>query len=228
MNRVLITGGTSFVGYWIAKKKPDDTFVYVMGQNKYNDMEWFGAKWDAIMHLAPITPTNVLEYAKKNNIRVLYASSGAVYHPENHARKQYIADKIKFEDECLDSGADVVIARLFTFCGKKLDNNKAITAFYEAARAGKPLVITGDGTTVRSYMHGSEMARWCWAILKNGKRGECYDVGSPKAITMLELAVQILAETRSKSDVLIGGDKDPMPYYLPEDLEKTQKLLSSV
>lgn len=226
MNKVLIVGGTGFIGYWIAKKKPADTSVYIMGQNKYSDMEWFGANWDYIIHLAPIAPTKVLECAKRNNARVLYASSGAVYHPENTARKQYIEDKNNFEQECIDSGVDVVIARLFTFCGKKLDNQKAITTFYEMARANLPIVITGDGNTTRSYQHGSEMARWCWAILKHGTSGEAYDVGSDTPITMLELAVQIIAETRSSSEIFLGMGKDPMPYYMPEDTEKTKALLN--
>jgi nucleoside-diphosphate-sugar epimerase len=228
MSRILITGGTGFIGYWLNKCRPSHAYTHIMGQSKYNSMEWFDTNWNAIIHLAPIAPTKVLECAKRNNARVLYASSGAVYHPENEARKQYREDKIKYEQECIDSGVNVVIARLFTFCGYKLDSNKAITTFYEAARENKPIVITGDGSTVRSYQHGQEMARWMWAILARGESGEAYDIGSDQPITMLELAANIIKETGSQSQIEIWGGKDPMPHYLPHDTAKTRKLLFSV
>jgi len=225
MDKILITGGTAFIGHWLKVTKPKGVNIYSIGRSKYDAMKWYDEKWDGIIHLAPVAPTKILECAKRNKCRVLYASSGIVYHPENEARKQYREDKIKYEQECLDSGADVVIARLFTFCGERLDDKKAITTFYKAARENKPLVITGDGDTVRSYMHGSLMAHWLWKILEYGEKRRAYDVGSDKPVTMLELASRIIEETGSKSGIIIAGDKDPMPYYMPEDTNKTKALL---
>lgn len=225
MDKILITGGTSFVGHWLKICKPKDIDVYCLGRASFDEMKWAGSKWDAIIHLAPIAPTLVLEYALTHKCRVLYASSGAVYHPENIVRKEYREDKIKYEKECLDSGADVVIARLFTFSGAKLDNNKAIVTFTEAAQNNQPLIITGDGFTVRSYMHGSDMARWMWTILMRGRSGESYDVGSDDPINMFHLAHDIIKLNNSKSQIIILGGKDPMPYYVPTETAKTKALL---
>ena len=222
MDKILITGATGFVGQWLTKTKPDNTVVYGVGRTKYEKMAWRSERWTSIIHLAPTPPTDILECAVWCGARVLYASSGIVYHPENTARVKYREDKLSGERECVESPADVVIARLFTFYGKGLDSNKAVTTFYNAGQQGIPLVITGDGNTTRTYMRGREMARWMWAILKHGERGEAYDVGSDFPITMLELA-RVYAQG---AEIIIQGGKDPMPYYVPEDTAKTIKLLT--
>jgi len=223
MANVLITGGTGFVGHWLRVTKPKDVIAYNIGRARYETMKWKSQKWDAIIHAAHVAPTDILTYAKEHKCRVLYVSSGVIYHPEFEPKYRKV--KIDGEQECLDSGQDVVIARLFTFCGERLDDNKAIATFYKAARANEPLVITGDGNTTRSYMHGSLMAYWLWKILERGEKRKAYDVGSDRPVTMLELAKRIIEETASKSEIRVCNGKDPMPMYLPEDLEKTRKVV---
>ena len=111
--RVLITGGTGFVGHWLTKNHPIDQsgngWLVNIGSGDYNTFEWMNHQWDLIIHAAPIDPCDVLSVAKRDNARVLYVSSGAVYHPENNT--EYRQNKIRWEQECLDSGVDVVIAR---------------------------------------------------------------------------------------------------------------------
>ena len=223
MPKVLITGGTGFVGHWMKHTAPAEMELVCIGRAEYNLWYWHKVKWDYIVHLAPIDPAKVLECAG-NHTRVLYASSGIIYHPENDT--QYRRDKMAWEQACLDSGAEVVIARLFTFYGDKLDGNKAYTAFSQAAKCGTPLEIWGDGNTVRSYMHGSEMGCWLWAILLKGKRGEAYDVGSDDPITMAELANNLVDKYQSESLIIRKYNKEPMPYYMPKNTAKTRKLLT--
>lgn len=230
MNKVLITGGTGFVGHWMRETQPDSlncfyegrTGYYYKGDSKevvlaYNSLDY-------IVHLAPISPEKVIKFATYNNARLLYCSSGIVYHPENNT--EYRRNKIKWEQECLASGVDVVIARLFTFYGEHLDEHKAYTQFTKAARQNSPIEIWGDGKTVRSYMHGYELGRYMWAILLHGFQAGVYDVGSNTPVTMLELAQQIKAQYNSSSEIVIKHGKDPMPYYLPPNMEKTRRLLT--
>ena len=217
---VLITGGSGFVGYWTLKTSPRGLGAAGLCRLSYDAGYWYDMRWDYIIHAAHVAPTRVLECAKRNNARVLYVSSGIVYHPEKLDDKQYRDEKLAWEQECQDSGVDVVIARLFAFYGEpNLSAHHAIVAFENAAKAGEPIHIFGDGSTVRSYMRGEEMGRWLWAILLRGARGESYDVGDDTPVTMLELA------RRFTDNIIIENGVDDMPHYLPPNTAKTRALL---
>lgn len=231
MNNVLVTGGTGFVGYWMQKTQPHNLDTCYIGRVCYAPNVWDELKWDLIVHLAPVAPTRALACARKFGSRLLYASSGIVYHPEWDT--EYRQAKLAGEAECLASGVDVVIARLFTFYGEKLSPDHAVVAFEQAAQRGEPLRIWGDGNCVRSYMSGEEMARWLWAILLRGKSGEAYDVGGDTPITILNLALKISEKYKDRqfpyfneSRVIVENRRpDPMPIYLPTDTAKTRALL---
>ena len=224
MDKVLVTGGTGFVGHWMRQTAPPDLRIRYIGKSDYELRHWKWMTWDYIVHLANISPYEVLEFSQPFGIRVLYASSGIIYHDENDT--EYRQNKLDWEKECLDSGVDVVIARLFTFYGEGLDDGKAYTQFVRAAQAGEPLKIWGDGSCVRSYMYGAELGRWMWAILLRGERGQTYDVGSDVPVTMLELAYGVILRYQSKSKIIMEPDHPvPMPYYMPRDTAKTKKLL---
>jgi dTDP-glucose 4,6-dehydratase len=119
----------------------------------------------------------------------------------------------------------VVIARLFSFWGDGLDDDKAQTIYTKRALKNEDISLRNNGKTIRTYMHGSEMARWLWAILFRGRKGEAYDVGSDTPVTMLELAQQIKRQYNSRSNIVTNGLRDPMPVYMPPYTEKTRKLL---
>ncbi|MFZ2456926.1 MAG: NAD-dependent epimerase/dehydratase family protein [Candidatus Altiarchaeia archaeon] len=87
----------------------------------------------------------------------------------------------------------IVTARPFAFIGpyQLLDKPWAINNFIRDSLIGGPIRILGDKETVRSYMYASDMAVWILRILANGKPGLTYNVGSPHAITLKELAEKI-------------------------------------
>ena len=219
----LVTGGTGFVGSWMRKTQPKDVDAVYLSHADYDNMLWESFTFSHVVHLANISPARVVAYCKRNDARLLYCSSGIVYHPENNT--EYRQNKLAWEKECLASGVDVVIARLFTFYGDGLDDNKAIVQFKKAAKEGKPLRIWGDGKTVRSYMHGRDLGKWMWAILLRGESGVAYDVGDETPVTMLQLAELCVAGKKPKPEIIIEGGKDPMPVYLPVNTAKTKRLL---
>lgn len=223
MNKILVTGGTGFVGKWMSLTQPDLTDVTYLNREQYQSGVWQKDVWDGIVHLAPISPASVIRVANRRNARLLYCSSGAVY----ERKGEYADNKRKWEHECLRDGRNVVIARLFTFYGDGLDANKAISRYTEEARQGATIIVRCDGNTVRSYMSGEEMGKWMWAILLHGKTGEAYDVGSDKPVTMLELARSINLAHGNKSAILLEFQPQECAYYMPRDVEKTRRLLDA-
>ena len=216
MNNVLITGGTGFVGKWMQKTKPANMTVTYLGREAYNsllDRNWKLFDFDGYIHLAPVSPYPAIVGAKWNHARLLYCSSGIVYHPEGDS--QYRRDKMAYELDVLASGIDFVITRLFTFSGEGLDGDKAISRYYKAAKENKPIQIWGDGSVVRSYMNGYDLGEMMWAIFERGENGKVYDVGSLEPITMLELAQFIIHTTNSSSKIEFIDKPTPVPVYLP-------------
>jgi len=89
----------------------------------------------------------------------------------------------------------VVVARPFAFMGpyQGLDKPWAVNNFLRDALLGGPIRITGDAETVRSYLYPSDMAFWLLCLLAAGVPGTAYNVGSPEAITLGDLAGRIAA-----------------------------------
>ncbi len=211
ITKVLITGGTGFVGYWMQQTKPAGILAGFRNHNDYAGF-WETSNWNAIVHLAPVSPARVLAYASRHKVRVLFASSGAVYKGTN----EYADNKRKWEQECLNSGANVIIARLFTFVGAHLKNLYAITNFIENAKRGKPLEVWGGGNSVRSYLYGEDLGRWMWKLLLEGhnyRDSGAYDVGGPTPFFILDLA-------RLVTDIIPASRRYTKPdypnsYYVP-------------
>jgi UDP-glucuronate decarboxylase len=97
-------------------------------------------------------------------------------------------------------GAPVIVfARGFALCGPwlPLDSAFAFGNFLGAAMRGRPVIVNGDGTPVRSYLYSGDMVVWLWTLLLKGANGRAYNVGSAHAVTIGELAHRVAA--------LVGG-----------------------
>jgi nucleoside-diphosphate-sugar epimerase len=104
----------------------------------------------------------------------------------------------------------VVNIRPFAFIGpyQHLDRPWAINNFIHDSLLGGPIRILGDGQTVRSYMYPSDMAWWILNILVHGTAGLSYNLGSPEAITLLELAEKIANQFPNPPKIVKGILKD--------------------
>lgn len=86
-------------------------------------------------------------------------------------------------------------ARVFAQIGPYLPLDKHFAAgnFILNALNNETIVIKGDGTAQRSYMYAADLAIWLWRILMRGGAGRAYNVGSERAISILDLARAIAA-----------------------------------
>ena len=159
----------------------------------------------------------VVEFAKATGCTSLvFTSSGAVYGPRNAPASEvdeycpttaYGKGKLTAEKLLVDSGLNVKIARCFAFVGPHLNRNihYAIGNFIQNCLDGKPIVINGDGTPLRSYLYADDLVEWLFAILDRGKIGRAYNVGSDHALSIRELAETVLGVLGSKSTIVVKG-----------------------
>lgn len=177
----------------------------------------------------------VLAAAARRGARVLYLSSGAVYGrldgparesqgPAVQPRQVYGAAKALGEALCGEAvssaGVEAVVARLFAFVGPRipLDAHFAAGCFLADALAGRAVTVRGDGRPLRSYLYAGDLPEWCWALLARGRSGEAYNVGSPAAVSIAELAATAasLGDPPLPVRVLGAPTPGPAPSYLPD------------
>jgi len=193
-------------------------------------------QFDAIIHAATSAVTTlsdeemtsvildgarrIVEFAKATGCpTLLFTSSGAVYGPRTSPSCEeddcapttaYGKGKLMAEKLLVGSGLNVKIARCFAFSGPHLNRNihYAVGNFIQNCIDGKPIVINGDGTPLRSYLYADDLVEWLFAILERGERGRPYNVGSDRAVSIRELAETVRAVLDSKSEIVVKGTPD--------------------
>lgn len=123
---------------------------------------------------------------------------------------------------------DLKLARLFAFVGPylPLDAHFAIGNFIGDGLAHRPLQVQGDGTAVRTYLYGSDLATWLWRILVHGTDRRAYNVGSEHAFSIGELAELVSRAFEPRPRVLIQGSPSATAghRYVPSTMRARQEL----
>jgi len=176
----------------------------------------------------------VLDFARQCHAkRFLFVSSGAVYGPQPpdlehipedfpcHPETEYGIAKYEAEQMCLDSGIETVITRCFAFTGPYLNRNIhfAIGNFIRDCLACRDIVIKGDGTPYRSYLYADDLVRWLFKAMFEGKPGRIYNIGSDRAVSILELAQTVREVLHSQNKIVVCQKPVPEcqpPRYVPD------------
>ncbi|MGD0481455.1 MAG: NAD-dependent epimerase/dehydratase family protein, partial [Terracidiphilus sp.] len=70
--------------------------------------------------------------------------------------------------------------------------------FIADALAGRNIAVRGDGTPMRSYLYGADLAIWLWTMLLHeslpGSNPHVFNVGSGEAISIHDLAQVVVEE----------------------------------
>jgi dTDP-glucose 4,6-dehydratase len=188
----------------------------------------------------------VLDFAiDKKVMAFLFTSSGAVYGatrsgeaggartafaestssgPDlSNPRNAYAETKRLAEVMCAVAaekhGLPVRIARCFAFVGPylPLDQHFAIGNFIGNALRGENIHIKGDGLAVRSYLYAADLAIALWQLLLQGDSRQAYNIGSPEAISIGDLARAVANAVAPQLRVEIAGAAVPgLDYYVPD------------
>jgi nucleoside-diphosphate-sugar epimerase len=174
----------------------------------------------------------VLDFAINAGVtRSLLISSGAVYGPQplgfSHipddaaiACQTQLASSAYGEGKRVmemlgslyqhQSGIESIAARCFAFVGPglPLDGHFAIGNFIHDALFADTIRVKGDGSVMRSYLYGADLAVWLLHLLANGQQGVSYNVGSDQGISIGELAFLV-------RDVLAPGKIVQIQNQLP-------------
>ncbi len=119
----------------------------------------------------------------------------------------------------------IVNVRPFSFVGpyQSFDAPWAINNFIHDIVNIQPIRIQGDGAAIRSYMYGADMAWWLLNILLRGRHGCSYNLGSPNAITLKELAGKIIKISGTESSInLSGAALNSKPSIFVPSVEREQ------
>ena len=176
---------------------------------------------------------NILKLAKKNDFRVVYASSSSVYgSPERIPIKEsdkknpinpYAETKLKKEQLAIkysEMGVKVIGLRYFNVFGKGQSKEYAgvLKLFLERIRDKLPPKINGDGTQFRDFVYVEDVADANIMSMDSDINHGFYNVGTNTSITIL-----VLAKTIIKSSGL-----DIQPIFGPALKGDVQRTIANI
>ena len=150
---------------------------------------------------------NILKLAKKNDFKIVYASSSSVYgnptripikeSDEKNPINPYANTKLKDEELAIkysEMGVKVIGLRYFNVFGKRQSNEYAgvLKLFLERIRDKLPPKINGDGTQIRDFVHVEDVVNANLMSMKSNVNCEFFNVGTNTSMTILDLAKHII------------------------------------
>ena len=190
---------------------------------------------------------NILRAARRNNTKVLIASTSEVYGkswkvpfkedgdivlgPTSRNRWSYACSKALDEFLALaynhSYGLPVVICRFFNTVGPRQSGRygMVLPRFINQALTGKPITVFGNGTQTRCFSLVSEVIDCVLALMdKPDAVGKVVNIGSTEEITILELARRVREISESDSEIVIV----PYDEAYPEGFEDMQRRVPDV
>ena len=191
---------------------------------------------------------NMLGLAKKNNAKILQASTSEVYgdpqvHPQNENyygnvntvgfRSCYDEGKrcseTLFMDYFREHKTKIKIVRIFNTYGPNMSVNdgRVVSNFINQAISESDITIYGDGKQTRSFQYIDDLID---AMIKVMDLPDKFvgpiNIGNPKEISMNNLAEIILSLTNSNSKIIFNNLPDDDPKKRNPDITLVKDLLN--
>lgn len=188
-----------------------------------------------ILETGSIGHRNLLDLARAQGARILFASSSEVYgdaevHPQvesyfgnvNTVGHRSCYDEAKRFGEALslsykiEHGVEIRMARIFNTYGPRMrpDDGRITPNFFIQALQGQPLTIYGDGSQTRSFCYVSDQVAGHYALMQSSE-SRPVNIGNPIERTVLEMAEAI--------NKLTGNTAPIRSLPLPENDPKMRK-----
>jgi dTDP-glucose 4,6-dehydratase len=186
-----------------------------------------------------------LGLAKAKNARFLLASTSEVYgdpliHPQpeaywgnvNPVGSRGVYDEAKRFAEAMTMAyhryhdVDTRIIRIFNTYGERMriQDGRAIPAFMTQAIRNEPMTVFGDGSQTRSVCYVSDLVEGIVRLL-NAPTHDPVNVGNPDEVSMLQLAEEIRALSKSSSPIEFRELPQDDPKVRQPDITRAQSLL---
>ncbi len=98
----------------------------------------------------------------------------------------------------------IIITRSNNIYGEMQFKEKLIPKFIDLLQTGKKVTIHGHGWTVRSFVHATDLCKALDLIIKIGKIGGIYNIGSENEYSVLQIATILIKKIKG-SQVLLGN-----------------------
>tara|TARA_Y100000592_G_scaffold20155_1_gene30935 strand:+ start:315 stop:1172 length:858 start_codon:yes stop_codon:yes gene_type:complete len=137
---------------------------------------------------------NVLEYARRNEIPVVYAGSSSFW--AGVYKNPYAFSKWQGEELCKMYekiyGLNVTICRFYNVYGDHMamsgEYRTVLPIFLEQCDKGHPLTITGDGEQRRDFTHVDDIVDAMIKVVQLNKWGSIYELGRGDNYSINEIA----------------------------------------
>ena len=176
---------------------------------------------------------NILGLAKKNNSKVLQASTSEIYgDPLQQTQKETYNGNVNpigyrscydegkrcsetlFMDYFREHKLKIKIVRIFNTYGPNMsvDDGRVVSNFINQAIKEKDITINGDGQQTRSFQYIDDLIEGMILMMNSDDSfiGPV-NIGNPREITIKDLALKVLKLTKSNSSLIFQNlpDDDP-------------------
>jgi len=188
---------------------------------------------------------NVLDACLENNItKIIATSTAAVY--QNTSTKTilnetspveplspYGISKLQMEKKIVDFASihkiPAIILRLFNVygIGQSLEYAGVITKFKENIQNNSPLIIFGDGSAIRDFVHVDDVVDSIILSISHSKNFIC-NIASGTSTSVSDLAKTIISLSHKDTKILYNPSRSGEIMFSIADISKAKKTLNFI
>ena len=188
---------------------------------------------------------NMLGLAKKNNAKILQASTSEVYgDPEIHPQKEDYNGNVNTLGyrSCYDEGKrcaetlfmdykrehilNIKIVRIFNTYGPNMTKNdgRVVSNFILQALNGEDITVYGDGSQTRSFQFIDDLVEGLLKMMNSDSVGPL-NLGNPLELSMKDLATMVIRLTNSSSNIIYKELPKDDPKRRRPDISLAESIL---